>query len=130
MTRLLVDTQAFLWWVNGSPRVPRRVGRLFGDSGNELLLSMASCWEIAIKTSLGKLRLPQPPGAFLPLQLQANGMALLDISFSHVARVAELPFHHRDPFDRLIVAQPLVDGLPVVTADPVFTKYGVRRVWR
>ena len=128
--RLLIDTQAFLWWVNGSRGIPPRVGRLFADPGNELLLSMASCWEIAIKTSLGKLRLPQPPSAFFPLQLQTNGMALLDISFPHVAKVAELPFHHRDLFDRLIAAQALVERLPVATADQVFTKYGVRRVWR
>lgn len=128
--RLLVDTQVFLWWVNGSRGMPLRVSRLFADPGNELLLSVASCWEVAIKTSLGKLRLPQPPGAFFPLQLQANGMALLDISFPHVAKVADLPFHHRDPFDRLIVAQALIEGLPVITADPVFTKYGVRRLWR
>lgn len=128
--RLLVDTQAFLWWVNGSHHMPPRAKRLLADRANELLLSVASCWEIAIKTSLGKLRLPQPPATFLPQQMQANAMALLDISFAHVVQVSDLPFHHRDPFDRLIVAQALAEGLPVVTADPVFEKYGVKRIWR
>lgn len=127
--RVLLDTQAFLWWINASPNVSSRARREIRDPGNEIVLSMASCWEIAVKMSVGKLRLPEPLVRFVPEQLQANGFALLDIAFSHVAKVAALTFHHRDPFDRLIAAQALVEDLPVVTSDKVFAKYGVRRIW-
>lgn len=127
--RLLVDTQAFLWWVDGGAKLSRKARGAIADPGNECLFSLASCWEMAIKVSLGKLRLEDPIDTFVPAQLSANRFSLLDISFRHTARVAKLAFHHRDPFDRLLVAQALEDGLAVVTADPVFLKYGVKRLW-
>jgi PIN domain nuclease of toxin-antitoxin system len=127
--RLLLDTQAFLWWVDGASKLSRRARGAVGDSGNECLFSLASCWEMAIKLSLGKLRLDEPIGTFVPAQLAANRFSLLEIGFRHVARVANLPFRHRDPFDGLLVAQALEEGLTVVTSDPVFPKYGVKRLW-
>ena len=127
--RLLVDTQAFLWWVDGSSKLSRKARVAVADPGNECLFSLASCWEMAIKLSLGKLRLDEPLDTFVPAQLSANRFALLEIGFRHVARVAKLPFRHRDPFDRLLVAQSLEDGLTVVTSDPIFPKYGVKRLW-
>jgi PIN domain nuclease of toxin-antitoxin system len=127
--RLLVDTQAFLWWVDGASKLSRKARRAVADPGNECLFSLASCWEMAIKLSLGKLRLDEPIDTFVPAQLSANQFSLLEISFRHTARVAKLPFRHRDPFDRLLVAQALEDGLTVVTSDPVLTKYGVKRLW-
>ncbi len=127
--RLLLDTQAFLWWVDGSSRLSRKARSTIADSGSECFVSLASCWELAIKLSLGKLRLDEPLDSFVPAQLSANRFSLLEIEFRHTARVAKLPFHHRDPFDRLLVAQALEEGLAVVTSDAVFPKYGVKRLW-
>ena len=94
-----------------------------------MLFSIASCWELAIKLSLGKVRVPGSLDRFIPEQLTLNGFALLDVELRHVLRVAALPFHHRDPFDRLLAAQALEDQLAIVSADPVFRKYGVTTVW-
>lgn len=124
---LLLDTQAFLWWVTDDPKLSRRARRAIAEQ--RCLLSIASCWEMAIKTSLGKLDMPRPVDRFLQEQLEVNGFSLLPISLEHVAAVAELPFHHRDPFDRLIAAQAGRDDLAVVSSDPIFRRYGVKRVW-
>jgi PIN domain nuclease of toxin-antitoxin system len=91
--------------------------------------SVASCWELAIKLSLGKLRLTQSLERFIPEQLTRNGFVLCGLEFRHVAGVAGLPFHHRDPFDRVLVAQALLDDLAIVSADRVFRKYGAAVVW-
>lgn len=125
----LLDTHAFLWWIGDDPALSRRARAALADPGNTFLLSMASAWEMAIKISLGKLELDANLERFLPEQMSANGFSMLPIDLRHVSRAARLPFHHRDPFDRLIVAQALVEEVPVVTADPAFTAYGVRRVW-
>lgn len=127
--RVLLDTHAFLWWVDGGERLSARARRTIASAGNDCLLSLASAWEMAIKVSLGKLQLPAPPERFLADQMAANRFGLLDIDLRHVSGVASLPFHHRDPFDRLLAAQALVERLPIVSADPVFRSYGVKRVW-
>ena len=127
--RLLLDTQVFLWWVAGEPKLTRRARTAIASARNECFVSVASGWEIAIKASLGKLRIEGALDRFLPEQLAANGFQPLAIDLKHAARVATLPFHHRDPFDRLLVAQALEEELAVVTADPVFAKYGVTRIW-
>ena len=127
--RLLLDTHAFLWWVDDAARLSARARTSIGNPANECLVSLASAWEIAIKLSLGKLRLASTLDRFLPEQLAANGFASLAIDLRHVARVATLPFHHRDPFDRLLAAQALADNLAIVSADPVFRRYRVKRVW-
>ena len=127
--RVLLDTHAFLWWVEDAPALSKKVKAVIGDPDNECLLSLASCWEMAIKLSLGKLRLPGAIERFIPEQLAANAFRQLAIDLRHVARVAVLPFHHRDPFDRLLAAQALEERCVIVSADPVFTKYGVNRVW-
>lgn len=126
---LLLDTHAFLWWVEGAPALGRRARAAVSNPDNEVFFSVASCWELAIKLSLGKLRLTQSLERFIPEQLTRNGFALLGMEFRHVARVADLPFHHRDPFDRVLVAQALVDELAIVSADGIFRKYGVTVVW-
>jgi PIN domain nuclease of toxin-antitoxin system len=92
-------------------------------------VSIASCWEIAIKVSIGRLRFDRPVRQFLTEQLPASGFSLLGVEFRHVMRVAELPFHHRDPFDRLLVAQALETESVVVSADRSFDAYGTKRVW-
>jgi PIN domain nuclease of toxin-antitoxin system len=127
--RLLLDTHVFLWWVDDATELSRRARRVIAAPENECFLSLGSCWELAIKLSLGKLKLRQPIAQFIPEQMAANHFVLLELAFAHVARVAALPFHHRDPFDRLLVAQALEEDLAVVTADAVFAKYGVKRFW-
>jgi PIN domain nuclease of toxin-antitoxin system len=124
---VLLDTQAFLWWVTDDARLSRRAARTIAAS--PCLLSVASCWEMAIKTSLGKLELTGAISRFVQEQLEVNGFGLLAVSLEHACGVADLPFLHRDPFDRLLAVQARHDELPIVSADPIFTKYGVRRIW-
>jgi PIN domain nuclease of toxin-antitoxin system len=127
--KLLLDTRAFLWWVGATRDLSRRARSAVGSGRNECFVSIASGWEIAIKVSLGTLKVEGALDRFLPEQLAANAFQPLPVDLKHCARVAALPFHHRDPFDRLLVAQALEEELAIVTADPVFTKYGVNRVW-
>lgn len=94
-----------------------------------MYFSLASVWEIAIKKSLGKLTIDKPLNTFLSSQLAANSIEILDLSYRHVCRVETLPFHHRDPFDRLLAAQCLEDALPIMSSDPAFDHYGIKRVW-
>jgi len=101
---------------------------LIEDDENELMLSIASVWEMAIKTSLGKLMLAQPFDK-LPAHIEQNKIAILPITVEHTIRLAKLPFHHRDPFDRLIIAQALVEKLPIIGIDATFDAYGVKRLW-
>ena len=127
--KLLLDTHAFLWWVEGTPAIGRRARAAVSNPDNEVFLSVASCWELAIKLSLGKLRLIETLDRFIPEQLRLNGFSLLAVELRHVVRVAGLPFHHRDPFDRLLATQALEDGLALVSSDRLFRKYGVTVVW-
>ena len=127
--RLLLDTHAFLWWVGEDARLGKAAREAIGDGANECYFSMASAWELAIKVSLGKLSVSGRLDRFLPEQVAANGFDTLHVEMDHVARVAGLPFHHRDPFDRLLAAQALSEDLAIVSADLVFKRYGVRRVW-
>lgn len=128
MTPLLLDTHAFLWWVADDPRLPARARKAITDA-DRVLVSVVSCWEIAIKVSLGKLTLSQPVDRFLAEQLGVNQFTLLPIELDHAAAVATLAFHHRDPFDRLLAAQAIYEDLPIASADPVFRQYKVKRVW-
>ena len=127
--RLLLDTHAFLWWVDGSAVLGRRGCAAISNPENEVLVSIASCWEMAIKISLGKLRLTRSLAPFISEQLTVNGFSLLNVSLKHIARVADLPFHHRDPVDRLLAAQALEEELTIVSRDRSFRKYGVARLW-
>lgn len=127
--RLLLDTHAFLWWVADAPELSAKARKAIAHLQNECLVSIASCWELAIKMSRGKLEISGSVERFIPEQLAANRFRELGIEVRHVARVARLPFHHRDPFDRLLAAQALEEGLTIVSADPVFRRYGVKRIW-
>ena len=129
MARLLLDTQVFLWWVNDSPQLTSAARLAIADSGDACFLSLASCWEMAIKSSLGKLRLAKPIGRFVTEQLTANGFRLLNIDLRHAAKVENIPFKHRDPFDRLLIAQAMTDKLTLVSADNVFADYAVKVLW-
>lgn len=125
--RLLLDTHAFLWWVSDDARLSRRARPAMASS--PCLLSLASCWELTIKVSLRKLTLSKPVGRFVQEQIEINRFTLLGLTLEHVAKLDALPFHHRDPFDRLLAAQAAVEDLAVVSADPIFRRYGVTRVW-
>lgn len=127
--RVLLDTRAFLWWIADDPRLSRRAREVFADGRNELLFSAASGWEIAIKAGLGKVRVQGDLDRFLTEQLSRNAVRVLPVYLSHALCVYSLPDHHRDPFDRLLVAQALVEGLPVVSVDPNISRYPIETVW-
>lgn len=127
--RLLLDTHTFLWLAADAPELSETARAAFLDPANELRLSLASVWEIAIKVSLGKLRLRTTLDALVRDGMGQRGLSLLPIELAHVLRVRELPFHHRDPFDRLLIAQAESEGLAILGRDPAFDPYGVPRVW-
>ena len=127
--RVLVDTHVFLWWVEGDRALPAKARAALANQENECLVSLVSAWELAIKAGLGKLKLTLPVQRYVVEHIAANGFRMLDIRMAHVGRVETLASHHGDPFDRLLIAQALEEEIPVVTADPVFRKYGVKRIW-
>jgi PIN domain nuclease of toxin-antitoxin system len=127
--KLLLDTHTFLWFIAGDVRLSNKARTLIEDMDNVRLLSTASLWEIAIKTSIGKLDLGLPFGTLIPQQLDRNLIDLLDITVDHAALVATLPFHHKDPFDRMVIAQALAEELPMVSVDPILDTYGITRLW-
>ena len=127
--KILLDTHAFLWWITDSPKLSARAGAVIRDGRNTLFLSAACGWEIAIKTQLGRLHLPQRPERFIPDQLARNGMESLPISITHALHVANLPALHRDPFDRMLVSQAQVERLPILTADPFIAHYRIETIW-
>ena len=123
--RLLLDTHAALWWIGGDRRLGEQARAELEDDANEVLLSAAVVWEVAIKRSLRKL---EAPGEFAGTLLQADVRGL-PVSVEHASLVERLPWHHRDPFDRLLVAQASVEGAALVTADEGLRAYGVPIVW-
>ena len=126
--KLLLDTHAFLWFAAGESRLPRGARRALEDTRAVLFLSAASVWEMAIKSSLGRLTLPMTAADFLAGKVQ-GGLHLLAVDWTHAAAVETLPFHHRDPFDRLLIAQAALERLTIVTGDPAFRKYNVPIIW-
>jgi PIN domain nuclease of toxin-antitoxin system len=125
VSRLLVDTHALLWWLTDDPALSAAARAAVADPANEPLVSTACVWEIAIKRSLGKLTAPDD----LPERIADAGFAWLPISAEHAWRVRDLPKHHRDPFDRVLVAQALIERVPIITANPNFGEYGVEVRW-
>ena len=126
--RILLDTQCWLWMSLAPERFSATARRLLEDRQHALYLSAASAWEIAIKHALGKLRLPEPPASYVPARVAALGVLSLPIDHQHALHVASLPPHHRDPFDRMLVAQAQIEELPIMTADPVFSGYAVTTI--
>ena len=126
---LLLDTHAFLWFLSDDAQLSNPARELIENSANEILLSMASLSEMAIKISLGKLTIGGTFDTFIPEQLAYNSIGLLSVTLAHTAAVSALPFHHRDPFDRLLVAQALVESIPIISRDAILDAYGVTRIW-
>jgi PIN domain nuclease of toxin-antitoxin system len=127
--RLLLDTHAFLWFIEGNLNLSAHARQLIEDENNQRFLSIASLWEISIKISIGKLELGIPFTEFFQQQVYGNAIALLEIRAEHLDILAKLPFYHKDPFDRLIIAQSVVENIPLVTKDGAFTNYPVVLLW-
>jgi len=126
---ILLDTHTFLWWITDDRQLSVSARDFIRNKKKDLLLSSASAWEIAIKTSLGKLPLPESPEVFIPRHMQINQFRPLPISVDHALAVSALPHHHRDPFDRLLVAQAQMENIPLLSADPILRSYAVQILW-
>lgn len=127
--KLLLDTHAFLFWIRDDASLGGKARKAIANERNQCFVSVASCWEMAIKKSLGRLEIPEPLEGFVAEQLAANRFSMLPIELRHVSRVSRLAFHHRDPFDRLLAAQATEEGMVIASADSIFRKYGIERVW-
>jgi PIN domain nuclease of toxin-antitoxin system len=127
--RLLLDTHAFLWFITNDSRLTPTAQTLIADSDNDILISPASYWETAIKISIGKYPLSVSFETFITRGIEGNGFKVLSIEPRHAAALTSMPFHHRDPFDRLLVAQAHVEGIPVVSSDAILDHYGISRLW-
>jgi PIN domain nuclease of toxin-antitoxin system len=124
---VLLDTHTLLWALTDETKLSERVRKLLPHA--DTWFSVASLWEILIKARIGKIPLPQPTGPFVMSKLGFNGVRLLQVNADHVLRIESLPHHHRDPFDRMLIAQSLEEKLPLVTADRIFTRYPVELIW-
>lgn len=126
----MLDTHAFLWWASErGARLSDRARDLLGDGSNDVSLSLASVWEIAIKVGAGRLGLPDPVERYVPERLRDHGFDLLPIELLHTFRAGALPQIHRDPFDRMLIAQAQIEGVPILTADPAISRYDVETIW-
>ena len=126
---LLLDTHTFIWWSLTPERLSQRVSSLLADPSNELILSVASVWEMQIKLQLGKLNLELPLRELIETQQQRNNLQLLPIQVTHVWALENLPIPHKDPFDRILIAQATVEQYPLLSIDAIFDAYPVNRVW-
>jgi PIN domain nuclease of toxin-antitoxin system len=127
--RHLLDTHTLLWYTLADPKLSGTAKALILDPANDILISPASYWEIAIKVSIGKLTLHQPYENFIDVCLNKYGFAIVPIEPKRTAALTTLPFHHKDPFDRLLVAQARVEGIPIISGDPVLDSYPIKRFW-
>ena len=127
--RLSLDTNVFLWLLAQPSRIPADVEDAITDPSNDVALSVAAVWEIIIKTGLGKLQMPGDVFSWLPAELSRRNIAVLDVKLQHVVALEHIPLHHRDPFDRVLVAQARVEGLTIVTHNRAFAKYDVPVLW-
>jgi len=127
--RAILDTHVFLWWVLDIPRLSVEARSILQDGANELLFSTASAYELTIKAQSGRLSLPEPPDSYVPSRLAANAFETLSIELAHALRAGSLPAIHRDPIDRMLIAQAQIEGLPILTADPAISRYDVETIW-
>jgi PIN domain nuclease of toxin-antitoxin system len=126
---VLLDTHAFLWWVIDDSQLSNTAKATIADPSNIIYLSAVSAWEIIIKERTGKLSLPEPPETYIPSRLVSNQFASLTVQMQHVLQIASLPDHHRDPFDRLLIAQSQIEQIPILTVDHMIGQYPVKVIW-
>lgn len=127
--KIILDTQVLIWWANDVSNISNRVQSIIFDVNNELLVSLASIWEIQIKVSLGKLSLPRPLPDIIARQIQENQIKIMQIELSHIYTLDLLPLHHRDPFDRIIIAQAMDEKVSIASIDKAFDAYSIERIW-
>ena len=127
--RLLLDTHAFLWWITADAKLSKTAQTVLSDPKTIPVLSAASGWEIAIKYAIGKLPLPEAPSVYIPAHIVRNGVVELAITMDHALHTHTLPLHHRDPFDRMLVAQSQLEDIPIITSDLLISQYSVPIVW-
>lgn len=127
--RLLIDTQALLWWLKDDPLLSPAARRAIANRDHGRFFSVAGAWELTIKCSTGKLKLAVPAGKLLAEHLPVNQTEVVGITLDDLVRVESLPWHHRDPFDRVMAAQALERGMHIVSSDAVFDRYGIERIW-
>ena len=127
--KYLLDTHALLWIVTDSPKLSRKAKKLYLDTDNIILFSMASIWELSIKSSLGKIEFDKTLENFVEEHIKGNNIQILNIELPHILRVEQLPFYHRDPFDRLLIAQLMENNLSIISYDKMFDPYKVKRIW-
>ncbi len=127
--RALLDTHTFLWWISGDSHLSSRVRRIISDPSSELFLGYGSLWEVTIKIQKGTLKIPGNSVSFLISEMKANDIRLLPQRLEYLTRLESLPLHHRDPFDRLLIAQALEEDLAILTADSQIRKYSAKVVW-
>jgi PIN domain nuclease of toxin-antitoxin system len=127
--KYLIDTHTLLGIVTNDPKLSAKAKDLYLDSENEIFISMASIWELSIKSSLGKISLEQPLDEFVDEHVKGNDIRILKIELPHVLRIENLPFYHRDPFDRLIISQSIEDNIPIIGSDKTFDSYPIKRIW-
>jgi len=127
--KLLLDTHTFLWWITDSDRLSRKARSLISSGTNEIFFSAVSAWEIAVKAELGRVTLPSDPETFVPQQITQNAFQVLPLQLRHALRVFSLPSVHRDPFDRMLVAQAEAERMPLLTGDSHFHSYPIKVIW-
>lgn len=127
--RLLLDTHTFIWFIQDDPALSEAALRMIEDADYQILLSIVSVWELGIKVSLRKINLPAPYDHFIDRQLLENDIQVLPLSIAEIGYLSTLPFHHRDPFDRALVAQSMVNSIPLISADQTLDRYGPTRLW-
>lgn len=127
--RYLLDTHTFLWWNMDDAQLSTLAKEIISDNNNEIFLSAASAWEIAIKTTRGRLTLPEDPTRYISNRIQLHGFQALPIQIHHAVQIYKLPTHHADPFDRLLIAQSQIESMPLISIDPDIRRYDVEMVW-
>ena len=127
--KYLIDTHTLLWIVTKNPKLSDKAKAIYLNPENEILISLASIWEMAIKISIKKLSIDEPLKDFIRNHVKGNDIKILNVELSHILALENLPFFHRDPFDRLIICQSINEDVPIISADRLFDSYHVNRIW-
>ena len=127
--KLLLDTHTFLWFIENNKNLPDNTRSLIQTTRDDVYVSIVTPWEIAIKTSIGKLVLSKPVESVFPTEITGNKLTILPIDYADIIELGKLPFHHNDPFDRMLIAQARTLALNVISRDTIFDRYGVHRIW-